>query len=742
MPERPNYLLGYGERLVEPVTVSKAGGPKKLPYTFDQARTWLLPRLRTAVQAIDGLSTQACPNDETVALLTLHPAFIAKSYYPDAFLRSFGLTPVGSRPRREFKPRTSTWKKPPEFEETTELFVAGTRTAFRSLASRIDQVSPSDVATREIVKIEDFRALTAAERVRPLVSKADKPLLEVVLHATAEDFYILEGFKEFLGGLRIEVHLDRRFEAEGLCFLPLKAPRESVSKIAEFSFLRVVREMPHLRQLQPILRAVPGKTPIHPILPTAPPVDPNLRVAVFDGGVPSTSALDPWVSSQSAGPLAAEVPGVVEHGLAVSSALLFGSLKDQTVAPQPYAFVDHFRVLDVDTGKDDRPELYSVLTRIRDVLQRKRYAFVNLSIGPDLPVEDDEVHAWTAVLDQLLADGTTLLSIAAGNGGELDRAAGLARIQSPADCVNGLTVGAADSQGSSWRKACYSSIGPGRRPGVVKPDILAFGGSGDDPFWVVSPATPGEAIPIRGTSFAAPSALRTALGVRAHFGPVLQPLALKALLIHHADVAGQHRCEAGWGRIPEEIERYVLCSDSTVIVVYQGELLPGQWVRVPIPTPAHGLHGMMTLKATFTFATPTDPQDPINYTRSGLEIRFRPNEKNRTDPNQLHPDSETFFQARDHYLREDELRMDAHKWETTLHKSKRMRGERLLNPFFDVHYHARERGHDPSKAGRIPYGLVVSVDAPRQAHLYDEVLLRYRTQLQPLQPVIQIPVRV
>jgi hypothetical protein len=55
------------------------------------------------------------------------------------------------------------------------------------------------------------------------------------------------------------------------------------------------------------------------------------------------------------------------------------------------------------------------------------------------------------------------------------------------------------------------------------------------------------------------------------------------------------------------------------------------------------MSGMVEITATFCFATPTDPQDPLNYTRSGLEVRFRPHDKRRKDPNQLHADSSAIF---------------------------------------------------------------------------------------------------
>src|SRR5258708_22961518 len=103
-----------------------------------------------------------------------------------------------------------------------------------------------------------------------------------------------------------------------------------------------------------------------------------------------------------------------------------------------------------------------------------------------------------------------------------------------------------------------------------------------------------------------------------------------------------------------------------------------------IPIPSESLSGMVSIAATFCFATPTDPQDPLNYTRSGLEVRFRPHDQKRKDPSQIYADSSFFFQARDVSVDETDLRADAHKWETTLHKSRTMRASGLRNPRFDA----------------------------------------------------------
>jgi len=248
-------------------------------------------------------------------------------------------------------------------------------------------------------------------------------------------------------------------------------------------------------------------------------------------------------------------------------------------------------------------------------------------------------------------------------------------------------------------------------------------------------------MPITGTSFAAPTALRTAIGLRAHFGKLLSPLAIKALLLHGCEDGGHDKAEVGWGRIPADVEAIVMTDQHAAHIVYQGELRPASWVRMQVPIPIETMSGMVALAATFCFASATDPQDPLNYTRSGLEVRFRPHDKKRKDPKQLHADSSHFFQAKDIYVDESDLRADAHKWETTLHKCRSMRGSGLRSPVFDVHYNARAGGRNAKGADKIPYALVITVSSSKTKNLYDKIVQRYQTILEPLKPVVEIPIR-
>ena len=70
----------------------------------------------------------------------------------------------------------------------------------------------------------------------------------------------------------------------------------------------------------------------------------------------------------------------------------------------------------------------------------------------------------------------------------------------------------------------------------------------------------------------------------------------------------------------------------------------------------------------------------------------------------------------------------------------RVRATRLDDPVFDIHYNARRGGMADGSAQPIPYALVVTVanDSP---DLYNKIAQRYRAMLEPLRPVIQIPIR-
>lgn len=748
MAEKTRFLIGFGERLTEPVVVRRGGNSPVPAYAPEQARERLGDDVSDVMQSVDRLPALACPRDEIVAVMTLHPTFLAKSYFPSTLLETVGLESVGSRPTeiqpdfvghsREVDGERVNYVSPGEkLRPTTELFVATTRENLRRWGAHLRATEPLLSGEGDVVKIERLRMPSRSERLRVSADDDERIALEVVLHSGRPD--IVEAFRSYAESLNIPIDIERRIDAGGACFVPVMAFGESLDQLSKFSFLRTVRAMPRLRDLTVGSIARSQLSAVQ--LPTEAPLDPDLRVAVFDGGIAQGSCLEPWVDSFEFADLDAEHPEFVNHGQGVTSALLFGSIDASKKLQRPFARVDHYRVLDANTGEADPFELYDVLGRIDQVLTTKTYEFASLSLGPDLPTEDDEIHSWTSVLDAALAEGDILAAIAVGNNGELDRASGIARIEPPADCVNGLAIGASHSAGQLWTRAPYSAVGPGRSPGIVKPDILSFGGSDAEPFVFVDDQ--GLADYTAGTSFSSPSGLRMGLGIRATFGSRVSPLAIKALLIHTAE---RHPSldvdECGWGRVPADLSSITTCGDGEARVLYQGELSAAKYLRAQLPIPPGLPNGMVSISATLCFATAVDPQDPGNYTRSGLDVTFRPHANKIPATSKTGLAATKSFFGQSEYTPESELRQDAHKWETVLNSRKQMRASSLDHPVFDIHYNAREAGHAYQIAPNIRYAMVITVRMKNLPELYEEVLAGYTAELQALQPVVDLPVNL
>ncbi len=734
-----NFLIGRGELLTHDIK-----GPKRKPgkvevYSLERAKERLAPQFIDAAKALDKLPPDACPDDFGVALLAMNPSYIARSFFPASILRFAGLESVGSR---TVKLTPEGWSKKGDPREctTTELFVAGKREAFRQLEERIKELEPETKEALDLAHIERFSIFSPEERLVSLGVKSDH-FFEVGIHLISDENnrFVQQSFTKYAQKIELNIFTDLSFIAGNLWFVPVEGKNKNIEELAKFSLVRVIRPMPKLRALRPMQRT--GGISIGCSLPTEQPLSSEPKVAILDGGLPKNHSIGPWLRSyRLLDENAEDDVGGLEHGLGVTSAFLFGPITPNGMAPRPFSYVDHLRVLDKDIDSEDPLELYRTLGFVEEVLLSRQYQFINLSLGPDLPIEDTEVHAWTSVIDDLLSDGDTLMTVAVGNNGLRDRLSGNARVQVPSDCVNALAVGASNNTQHGWARASYSAVGPGRSPGVVKPDLMAFGGDAGEYFHVLQQGRKASLLPQLGTSFAAPYLLRSAVGIRAILGADLSPLAIKALLVNAADSAGHNKLDVGWGKIPEDLMNVITCPSGTARIVYQGELKPGKYLRAALPLPVNGLTGNIRLKATFCYASPTDPQDAAAYTRAGLEIVFRPNDK-KVGEGKSNANTKGFFDLKK-YATEEERRSDLGKWETVIHGDKNMRGTSLDNPVFDIHYNAREAGGSSKNAEKIRYALIITIDAPKHSELYNDILRAYVNTLVPIQPQIAIPIRI
>lgn len=740
MVKSVNYLIGNGHLLASDIPPTPKGfGDKAEVYTFEEAKTRLEPQISVATDIIRSLPDEACPNDYGVMNFILHPSYIAKSYFPLEFLRAAQLTPLGSKTAYIKPAKNNVRKYVGQKLDTTQLIVAGKRDDLSGLGNLINGFSPSSITARQFARIEDVSSYRPTMHVKSVEDRCE--YYDVTLHLLprSDSSFVLSNFIEYCGKFNFRVRHDLSFVAGSLCYLPIYGPRSQLEEIGKFTFVRAVRDIAPLRSIHSGIDLHGASSGFIP--PASEPLSSLPKVAILDGGIPDSPLLDTWINRYvKMDDEAANHPGAVAHGLSVASAFLFGPVTPDTIANRPFAYVSPIRIVDASSTSEKRLEMYRTLGFIEEILLSRQYSFINLSLGPAIPMEDEDIHPWTAVIDNLLQDGNTLMTIAVGNNGENDEASGNARIQVPSDCVNALSVGSATSMGKNWTKGSYSAIGPGRRPGVVKPDVLMFGGSPAKYFHALIPSSTYKVHPFQGTSYAAPYLLRSAVGISAILGNKISPLAIKALLIHSAKTQpDSHPSRTGWGKVPDDLLEIITCDEGTARIIYQGQLCPGKYIRAKIPIPKAGINGKCEISATFCFTCPVDPQDTCSYTRAGLEIVFRRDCANIQGNAQNAP-SDTFFTKRP-YETERSLRTSGGKWENVLHDHKPMRGSTLKEPVFDIHYMARAGGAPTSNAENIPYALVISIKAPKNPTLFADILNDY-PMLYHIEPQVSLPLQV
>lgn len=724
-----NLLIGYGETLVTPVKLSRGGGNKRYPYEFSAIQARLSKKIRAVVEDVTDANPAATPNGEAVVEMTLHPAFLAKSYFPRQLLNEFNLRHIGSK-GRFVHPEVSLRKvSPDEGEAAPVLFVAGARESFDALDRALWKQGLPSVFQDDYRKIEDFQLFAPERKIKWIDDASDDLELEVVLHAGTHQKYILDGFVSWATECGAEVLVDKAIYVPMLTFVPVRISRDNLESLAEFSFVRAVRSVAPLRVHRPVVvRATESDKIVE--LPVQPALNGEISVAIFDGGIGHADLL-PWVDEYTWPDTKSTAGKLLLHGNAVTSTVLFGEASAVTgTLPRPFSRVRHYRVIGKESTGD--PDLFDVLRKIDWVLVNDQPQFMNLSLGPCIPIDDDDVHVWTTLLDYRLSNGRTFTTVAVGNDGN-DPDPYLSRVQPPSDMVNAIGVGAADSVGSTWSRAEYSCIGPGRSPGLMKPDGVAFGGSEHESFHVYSPGQ-GGLIGLEGTSFAAPLVLRAALGVSASLDAPLSATALKALMVHRAEPHAMATSrEVGWGRFETDPEKLIVCADNEAMVIYQGIINPGQPIRAKIPFPDIELKGKVTIHATFSFAAPTDPAHSLNYTKAGLNVVFRPIGADKR--------SLAFFNQ-DNFDSESDLRRDAQKWEACLSRSRRFNPATLSDPVFDIEYLTREEGKAVPAKDQVPlpYVLIVTVSVQNTPGVYNSVLQKYKS-LQPVKLATQVHIK-
>lgn len=556
-----NFLIGYGETLTNPVNIKTGGGDKKHPYSVEEGRLRFQHNLEEIMWEIENKPTDTCANNEVVVKFIQHPSYLAKTYYPRKLFKKFGMKDVGSRSVK-ISPDSWATHKHPDIAVTSCIYVSGKKSDYQKMLQDVEESRLDQTALDFIRTIERVDMFKSEEKIKNLDPTREVNKLEVVIHASEDEDTILEAFLKYVDKLGGNAEKNKSKIVGGLTFIPVTIEHGLEEELAEFSHLRVLRSIPKLRFNKPNLTRTQLKEPFN--FPQNYKLSDKFKVCIFDGGLGNSHLLGTLATEIIPPDVSSSHPHFLAHGSEVCSTYLFGPYEPgSALLGTPYTNVDIVRVLCPEDERD--PDLFNVLSRIEAVLKEKKYKYINLSLGPQIAVDDDDVHVWTSVLDQYLQDGHCLATIAIGNDGDL--LGELGRIQPPSDMVNSLAIGAINSQSNDWERAPYSCTGPGRSPGLIKPDGVLFGGSEKEMFHLYSPLTH-SIVATMGTSFAAPLAMRVAAGIDALTDFDLTTNSIKALMIHKAKPEHHSQNDVGWGKLPHTPEEVLECLDDEATILF------------------------------------------------------------------------------------------------------------------------------------------------------------------------------
>ena len=734
-------IIANGELYAEPVNKQIGGGSKVLPHEYDEAKTRTLANLST-LEAVFSEDKEVFTEDKIICL-RLEPKFEAKSYIPTSIISAMSDgSIVGGRRYKMIIDENEVYAK--------LYFVKTTARGVSNLKAVIEKGENDAVEhwRNQIRSLHSIDLLTEDEKVMGFEEEWEAGSVEFVLHPLSgctddkiRRFMQISGIDE--ADVRVKTYDD------GITFISANCSQENIQNAKKFNVLRAIHPLGMIDVSA--LRNISGSS-----LPKVQSSNrkPVVKVGVFDGGADeSIPILHGYVSAIDA-VSSNEHPALVHHGSGVCSAILYGNLAGKSssdVLEPPMVTVDCYRVLPLKDLRDI--DLYEAIDTIENIVPNQPDTrLFNLSIGPKGAIVDDSISRFSYALDKLTYDvpeGTTnpLFVIAVGNDGELPT--DFNRIQAPADMVNGLGVGAYTFDGNREKiPAKYSCVGPGREGGKTKPDLLDFGGDQGYPFIIPNLDHNGLSA-TAGTSFAAPM-VTGKIGKMMAMSKNVTPHLGRALLIHHA---AYNQCFPtnfqGFGFCNERVNDVLECSDNCVTVMYQGAILPTQYLSLPIFAPhINEMPGLVEIDWTVALVVSPNANDPDAYTNNCIEDVFAPNsmtfrftkEGSKTHIINLLDESKVAL-ARDlinngykksampvsHPAKkswdENDLRVTELKWDTVIRKSVRMRSKSLFQPTLTLH--AMGRNGYESKA--MAYNVVTTIKAPKYTgSLYDAVLQTYR----------------
>ncbi|AWG77379.1 S8 family peptidase [Vibrio parahaemolyticus] len=724
-------ILSKAEVYSDPAPKKKSKpNPKLMPYNYTEAKGRIYHQLEDTIKHFNELPPSSSPDGKVVSKITLHPSFLAKSYFPKKLLSQYDFKNLGSKEVILEPEKVATEKQKGVPLSTSMYFISGSKDNYQRLITDIQNDTLIDGCDTDLVKLEEISFFDADEKIteNALQQTSHEQAYEVVLHASRENQEVINSFMTYIENLGGVVFHQHTRTIKGLTFCFVSIDPKLVSELAKFVYVRVVRIVPELRLSDRVKDIQKPPVSVHRERSYDDSIT-HTNVAIFDAGLFEEDLDRDEIRYFDLTDLDGEDdPDNLLHGSLVTSAFVFGDA-EEVVRSSEFLNVDHFKVY--SQNDESSIGLVRVLDRIESVLRTKKYKFANISLGPEIPCPDDEPSLWSSTLDDIASDGDILIFVAVGNQGALNNTKfgkAYARVQPPADMINGISVGSADSKKDKWGRASYSCIGPGRRPGYIKPDILCFGGDTEEKLRLVS-LSDFSIKPVMGTSYSTALMTRLAAKVDLLTNHKLNVATIRALILHNAELGARDKVECGWGRVLIDAEDVVFCSPNKVTLIYQGQLENATGIRAALPCPSTlpDKAKKLSLDATMCFYTDVDQQHTSSYTKAGIEVTFRPDRHNVKE-GASQANTRSLFTKKKILGDEQSLREDAHKWETCFKVHDNIMTKGISMPMFDIRYLTREEGRPISLKDLKPmnFSLVVTLSVKDSScNLYQDILNEY-----------------
>lgn len=755
MASQENMLFGNGIEFVEGLERQSSNNtPKISDEEFSNALSFLMPQMKRVTQQITELDNDfKMPN--TVLNIKIKPEYLAKSKKIDELYNKSDLQRVGSFPITEEDSESEKDKK------TRIEYLRGPADNLDQLFRQMDDGNKITNNLRaEIIRIEEISLATVEEKLSLLPSDWNSGRAYLILHPMADEQLLLAKVKQLLPGQNYNDW--KMFRAsDGLIYLSMKLSRSEINSLAPFNALRQV--MP---QRGGGLTQVEGEFDHEPNVYSQDDYSANelgpLTVGQIDGGILTDKNAYLSEIKEIAHVTSNPSNFFQEHGTSVGSVLMYGDLNNVIPGDQISATsrIKTIRVLPTGmvTEKEknvedfDFVEAASLIAKV--VPQNPDVKVWNVSVGPFGPVlVDDIVGPLTEVLDNLAFKFKILFCVAVGNTGDLGGGE-WARIQTPSDMVNGIAVGGYYiNEKNDISLANYTSIGPGREGGVIKPDVLAHGGFINDK--VLTFATYNYILNgAYGTSFATPLVARAAVQLLSA-NRNMEVLDTKALVIHEATLhESDIPINRGGHGFVSDIGNVLESNDDEYRILYSSEMSTGSYVKLDIPMP--DLDDLKSNKFEFAWTvcvmSPVSATEVDEYVQCTAEVGFHPDstkytynhESQHVTLNESDPQVERLLAdgwtrgafptsnpgKKYKQLTEQSLR-DKLKWDTV--KSDRVNKQKksINHPFLVLHGLSRDGSHT-----RIPYSVVVTVRAKEDNNLYQMVKAKHPI-LEPINNIVR-----